>query len=147
MRVAKGANAMARDTVKRRTAIMREGIGRPAVERRVAVGFRISPTLRKWLEAAASKSARSLSQEAEHRLEMTFEADGIVREALKLAYGPAVAKAMFQYADTMRTMQIVRDLTERGAMSDDNAQLIFATCQKHIRDLIAADPGKLEEVK
>ena len=107
----------------------------------------ITPSLRKMLENAASKNGRSLSQEMEFRLERTFGAEGIVKEALLLSYGPKVAKAMFQYADTMRTMQIVKDLIDRGAMTKENAEVIFSSSRKHIRDLIEIDPGKLEDVK
>ena len=65
---------MQRDAVKR---LSRKKTRAPAETRRITVGFRVSESVRKCLEDAASKNARSLSAEAEHRLEASFgdEAD------------------------------------------------------------------------
>ena len=64
----------------------------PAARRRVTVGFRVSESVRECLQDAADKNARSLSQEAEHRLEGSFGDERIVLQALELAYGEDVAR-------------------------------------------------------
>jgi len=142
----KGENGMAKDVGKRLSrkkepeAPKREG-------ERVNVGFRITPSVRKMLEQAASKNGRSLSQEMEVRLERSFDYLNVAGDALRLAYGPVVAKAMFQFADTMRTKQVVREMVAKGAMTEEQAQAIFPTCDKQIADLAKLDPGTLEEVR
>jgi len=95
---------------------------RPPVEaRRITVGFRVSESVRKCLEDAASKNARSLSQEAEHRLETSFGDERIVLQALELAYGEDVARAMFTFADSVRSFRTVRDLS---GMSEANRKAV-----------------------
>ena len=53
--------------------------GRPRIEpaegERVQLSFRVTPELKRRLTAAADKSGRSQSQEAEFRLERSFWAD------------------------------------------------------------------------
>jgi len=44
----------------------------PLPGERVPLGLRVTPQMKKMLEAAADASGRSQSQEAEHRLEMAF---------------------------------------------------------------------------
>ena len=65
----------------------------PEEARRVTVGFRVDESTRKCLQDAADKNARSLSQEAEHRLMTSFGDEKIVLQALELAYGEDVAAA------------------------------------------------------
>lgn len=57
---------------------------------RVPLGLRVTPTIKRKLDAAARKSGRSQSQEAEFRLERSFnEWDrlaALIRDAVEAAY-------------------------------------------------------------
>src|SRR5262245_11105623 len=70
-------------------------IGRPVVEaapgQRAGLSLRVTPELKQQLEETALKKGRSLSQEAEFRLERSFEHEGLLREVLTLACGVAWA--------------------------------------------------------
>jgi TraY domain len=59
----------------------RKSAGRPRQEpeegARVVLSFRITPELKRLLDAAADQSGRSMSQECELRLEKSFERDRI----------------------------------------------------------------------
>ena len=136
---------MRRDVVKRKGGyLVQEGVTRPREEVRKNVGFRITPSLRKMLENAASKNGRSLSQEMEFRLEMTFRSDGVVREALTLAYGPEVAGDMFNFADTARTMRTISDMKEKGMLTATNEKQILSACAKTLTDMIEKMREKVE---
>jgi hypothetical protein len=63
----------------------------PGRQPREPVGFRISPELRKRLDVAAIEKTRSLSQEAEFRLEMSFSKEDLLPSVQQLAYGPGLA--------------------------------------------------------
>ena len=54
---------------------------------RVALSLRMTPSLKRRLDAAAEKGGRSQSQEAEFRLERSFEQEGLLPEVLTLAFG------------------------------------------------------------
>jgi len=58
---------------------------------RVKLGLRVTPELKSQLDVAAKQSGRSQSQEAEFRLEQSFDRHDLLRSALILAYGPEVA--------------------------------------------------------
>lgn len=78
----RGAAKRAKKTVVRRKP------GRPPVfGERHALGLRVTKETKAQLDAAAKASGRSLSQEAELRLEHTFKAGNAVFDALDLAYG------------------------------------------------------------
>jgi hypothetical protein len=107
---------------------------RPAAEtRRITVGFRVSESVRKCLEDAASKNARSLSQEAEHRLEASFGDETIVQQALVLAYGEDVARGMFTFADSIRTFRTVRELP---GMSGPNRKAVLDSFRAGLHGLV-----------
>src|SRR5262245_30426832 len=57
--------------------------GRPrkapiAAGEKVQIGVRITPEIRKRLETAIAANGRSLTQEAEHRIERSFSDEGLV---------------------------------------------------------------------
>jgi hypothetical protein len=54
---------------------------------RFQLGVRVTPDLKQKLDAAAEMSGRSQSQEAEFRLEHSFDRQGLVLEVLTIAYG------------------------------------------------------------
>jgi hypothetical protein len=57
------------------------------VGERVPLGLRVTPELKRKLDAAAEQTGRSQSQEAELRLEHTFDRQELLPEILTLAYG------------------------------------------------------------
>ena len=115
----------------------------PKETRRVTVGFRVSESVRKCLEDAASKNARSLSQEAEHRLEASFGDEKIVQQALELAYGDDVARGMFTIADSIRSFRTVSALP---GMSEANRKAVLEGYSRGLHGLIdnllGAEPAK-----
>jgi hypothetical protein len=76
---------MARAT---KTKVVRRKPGRPQIfGERHPLGLRVTKETKERLDAAAKASGRSLSQEAETRLEHTFDAGDALFDALDLAYG------------------------------------------------------------
>ena len=69
--------------------------GRPTSEPepgvRVPLSLRTTPDLKLQLGSAAEAKGRSLSQEAELRLEQSFRDEGLLGDVLGLAYGPHLA--------------------------------------------------------
>jgi hypothetical protein len=59
----------------------------PIAGERVPLGLRVTKETKAKLDQAAQSSGRSQSQEAEFRLEQTFNAENAVFDALDLAYG------------------------------------------------------------
>jgi hypothetical protein len=80
----------------------RRGRGRPSVGERVKLGLRVTPTMKERLDRAAEESGRSQSQEAEFRLERSFDRTDLLQEVLKLAYGEDVGA---------RLMEVGREMT------------------------------------
>ena len=105
----------------------------PKETRRVTVGFRVDESTRKCLQDAADKNARSLSQEAEHRLMTSFSNEELVKQALALAYGEDVARGMFTFADTLRTVHTVSGL---AGMSAVNREAFVKSCRAGLVGLI-----------
>ena len=65
------------------------------------VGFRAPRELKERLEAAAARNGRSLSTEAQIRLEKSFEKQELLVGALELAYGPRLAGILFLLGEMM----------------------------------------------
>lgn len=91
---------MARDkTVKRRP-------GRPTKQAKPdaksTLGVRVSPALKDKLLEASEISRRSLSQEAELRLEQSFYSESLLNEALLLRYDRPLAGVLLFLAETIR---------------------------------------------
>ena len=58
--------------------------GRPTVGERVPLGLRVTPEMKRRLDAAAKQSGRSQSQEAEFRLERSFGQDRLAEAFVSL---------------------------------------------------------------
>ena len=67
--------------------------------KRFTVGMRVGKAARERLEKAAAESGRSLSQEAELRLERSFDNEDAVVAGLKLKYGDRFASILMAAAD------------------------------------------------
>jgi hypothetical protein len=59
---------------------------------RVGLSLRVTAEIKERLEASATYKGRSLSQEAEFRLERSFETQSLLMEVLTLAYGVPLAE-------------------------------------------------------
>lgn len=82
--------------------------GRPGREptegERVHLGFRVTPELKALVEKAAESSGRSQSQEAELRLERSFERQGLRGEVLAIEFGPELAGLLLMIGATLRDL-------------------------------------------
>jgi hypothetical protein len=69
----------------------RRGAGRPKRTpdpgERVQLSLRVTPRLKELIDAKADETGRSQSQEAEYRLEQTFQQEALVFQALSMAFG------------------------------------------------------------
>ena len=74
---------------------------KPKPGERVHLGFRVTPELKNRLESVAKANGRSQSQEAELRLERSFDREDLLVEVLTLAYGPELAGILMMIGWTM----------------------------------------------
>jgi len=63
----------------------------PVAGERVQIGVQVAPDLKARLEAASEQNHRSLSREAEFRLQSTLDRQDLLAEVLALAYGREAA--------------------------------------------------------
>ena len=136
---------MARKQTKKRP-------GRPAgpVER-VPMSFRVTPDTKSRLEELAKQSGRSISQEAELRLERSFEREEALYEALSAVYDARLAGVVLAVAETIKMMgPLTRysvQYTEKGPVLEiaswDSNKLTRQDAFKAARKLleILAQPG------
>jgi hypothetical protein len=85
--------------------------GRPTVGKRVPLGLRVTPELKKRLDAAAEQSGRSQSQEAEFRLERSFDRGDLLAEVLSLHYGNELAGILMLLGGAMDVAYCVHPIT------------------------------------
>ena len=90
------------ETPKRRRRAGRPG-REPSAGQRVSLGLRVPPKSKKALDQAAADSGRSQSQEAELRLERSFNDEHQLVEALELSYGPQLAGVLLTLGVAMKT--------------------------------------------
>ncbi|TSE03754.1 hypothetical protein C1D09_025355 [Mesorhizobium intechi] len=80
--------------------------GRPKREpepgERVHLGFRVTPDMKARVESAASDSGRSISQEAEYRLERSFERADLLADVLSTTFGPELGGVLMMIGSAMR---------------------------------------------
>jgi hypothetical protein len=91
--------------------------GRPTVGERVPLGLRVTPELKRRLDAAAEQSGRSQSQEAEFRLERTFDRENLLPQVLSLAYRSQLAGVLMLLGAGMEE-EAQRYLTKRYHITD-----------------------------
>jgi uncharacterized protein (DUF1778 family) len=85
-------------------------IGRPTKApkpgERVSLGLRVTADIKQKLDEAAARSGRSQSQEAELRLERSFEREELLPEVLTLAYGKSVADVFIHRRQHLVTLDV-----------------------------------------
>src|SRR5258708_34610599 len=75
-------------------------VGRRATDQlRIPLSMRITPQVREQLVTDAARNGRSLTQEAEFRLEQSFRTQGLLGDVLELAYGPRIAGLLLLFGD------------------------------------------------
>ena len=84
---------------------------------KTAKSFRCSKRISDALDAAKNASGRSLSQEIEYRLEMTFSNDRLASGVLEHAFGEAWPM-FFAVTDAVKTVHAMKDMHSRGLISD-----------------------------
>src|SRR5258708_14064315 len=67
--------------------------------KRYPLNMRTTFEMRQRLEAAAKDSGRSLAQKAEFRIDRTFQTQGLLAEALTLAFGSRLAGLVLAIED------------------------------------------------
>jgi predicted transcriptional regulator len=87
----------------------------PAEGERVQLSFRVTPDLKRRLDEVADQLGRSQSQEAELRLERSFERQDLLTEALSLRYGKEAAGILIMLAEAMEAAGEAR-MSERKAI-------------------------------
>jgi hypothetical protein len=74
----------------------------PKKGEKATLGIRASADLKRRLDNAAKASARSLSQEAEIRLEASFRSQDLLSQVLQLSYGRQLAAVLMMIGRAMR---------------------------------------------
>lgn len=81
--------------------------GRPRIRKpkkgdKVQMSIRLPPDIRLKLQHATSRNGRSLSNEAEYRIERSFDRESLMLEVLTLRYGRPLAGLVSIIAETMQ---------------------------------------------
>lgn len=71
---------------------------------RASLGLRVSGDLKRRLDESAKKAGRTQGQEAELRLERSFEADRVFEQTMELAYGRKPAALLALIGHVMRSV-------------------------------------------
>jgi len=120
-------------------------IGRPVKEpapgTRVSLGLKVTPAIKKQLDAAAALTGRTQSQEAELRLENSFRDDDHAEFFTEAAYGTQVSAFLQLLGAALRDVT-----TQASAMSSGPAQggdwisdrAAFPSVEAAIRELVDA---------
>jgi hypothetical protein len=91
---------------------------RPKDQKRLPLSMRITPALRARLVSAAAENGRSITQEAELRLEQTVDQERSLVGVLELGFGRQVAAVMLAIGYVIKGMQPDRRPGDIGWLSD-----------------------------
>ena len=109
----------------------RPGPGRPPLPgERIPLGLRVTREMKQKLDRAAHASGRSQSQEAELRLEQSFNSASALFDALDLAYGPRWTGLLLLLAQTAQFT---------GTRAVSASQFNFNGCEDWVSDPYAYD--------
>jgi TraY domain len=135
----------------------RPRIGRPPADGREArgdyVGFRSPSILKAKLEQAAKASGRSLSTEAQFRLEQSFRGETGLYEALQLAFGKQGSEFLLLLGRALRNAPFFISLTPEDDWLSNPSAYAAAACQIELilevlrppGDAVPAIPAQAEE--
>jgi TraY domain-containing protein len=122
---------------------MKKRVGRPIKEpdpgERAPLSLRVRPMIKKKLEEAAELEGRSLSQEAEFRLEHTFDRQSLLREVMTLAFGKEWGSFLLYHGILLKqfnaeTSERLRNIIENAIYSHDE--------EKNYRELPPQSGGR-----
>jgi hypothetical protein len=85
----------------------------PRPGERFSIATRVTPELKRRLDAAAAESGRSQAQETELRLERSFDRTDLLTEVLVLAHGKEVAAALLHIGILMKASPDFQKQTEK----------------------------------
>jgi hypothetical protein len=71
--------------------------------KRVSLGLKVTGATKARLDAAARQSGRTQSQEAEDRIEHSFDREDLLSEVLTIAYGKEVAAILMMLGEVIQT--------------------------------------------
>src|SRR5436190_7833300 len=71
---------------------------------RVSLGLKVTPTIKNKLDGEARLNGRTQSQEAEARIERTFDQQALLDEVMALAFGPQLAGLLMAIGHTMKVV-------------------------------------------
>jgi hypothetical protein len=91
---------------------------RPKDQKRLPLSIRITPELRARLVSAAAANGRSITQEAELRLEQSADQERSLVDALELGFGRQVAAVMLAIGYVIKGVQPDRRPGDIGWLSD-----------------------------
>jgi len=86
---------------------------RPTAGVRVSLGLKVTPQIKERLDGAARSNGRTQSQEAEVRLERSFDREDLLSQGLSLAYGRELAGLLLLLASALEaTGRLAHTLAE-----------------------------------
>jgi hypothetical protein len=130
------SGALTRNLCTRSEKLMPRRVGRPIKDpdpgERAPLSLRVRPMIKKKLEEAAELEGRSLSQEAEFRLEHTFDRQSLLGEVMRLAFGREWGHFLLYHGILLKkfnneTSERLRNIIENAIYSHDE--------EKNYRDL------------
>jgi hypothetical protein len=89
------------------------------------LGLRVTPEHKERLDAAAASSGRSQSQEAESRIEFSFDREDLLTDVLRLAYGRRVAGILQLLGSAMLHSGVNALLSAAGGPLADDGKADF----------------------
>ena len=122
--------------------IMPRRVGRPIKEpdpgERAALSLRVRPLIKKRLEDEAELNGRSLSQEAEFRLEHTFDRQTLLKEVMTLGFGEDWGRFLLYWGTWLKrfnpqTSERLQNIIEHAVLSHDE--------DKNYIEMQPAQPG------
>jgi hypothetical protein len=90
------------------------------VGKRYPLNMRTTFEVRRELEQAAAATGRSLAQEAEYRIQRTFQNQKVLQEALDLSFGPQISGLLMIIGDVMRATAQTASFAKNGNPSLEN---------------------------
>ncbi len=115
--------------------------------KRYPLNMRTTFEMRQRLEAAAKDSGRSLAQEAEFRIDRTFQTQGLLAEALTLAFGSRLAGLVLVIGDAAKATASTAGFINTGGVDADawlGSPLVYDEVAKAVSTIVEAfrPPGE-----
>lgn len=120
---------------------------KPPVEgERATLSMMVTPSTKERLDEAARRNGRTRSQEAEARIDWSFDRTDLLSEVLRLAYGEEIGTVLTLVGDIM-SAAYSRDADAQRALIDGTAALLAVTLKARKGDTLADVLQKLVRSK